>query len=123
MDNLSKALYMATGLLLFIMAMTSSIILYNQIIEYANASLVISDMGNRAEFASSEEYIETKRTITRAEVITSIMQKDSLYVDEILVNGSVKDIKNIEEGTYKVEYIMDDTDGRISEIRYEKEEG
>ncbi len=85
MDNLGKALYMATGVLLFIMAMTSSIILYNRIIDSANTSLAISDMGIRAE--SSLEYEEkySTRDITHADVIASLMNINSLYVTEVKV--------------------------------------
>lgn len=88
MDNLGKALYMATGVLLFIMAMTSSIILYNRIIDSANTSLAISDMGIRAE--SSLEYEEkySTRDITHADVIASLMNINSLYVAEIKVLDS-----------------------------------
>lgn len=84
MENMGKALYMATGVLLFIMAMTSSVILYNRIIESANTSLVISDMGTRAESAFGADTYST-RDITDAEVIASAMNINSLYVKEIKV--------------------------------------
>lgn len=84
MENMGKALYMATGVLLFIMAMTSSVILYNRIIESANTSLVISDMGTRAESAFGSDTYST-RNITEAEVIASAININSLYIKEIKV--------------------------------------
>ncbi len=84
MENMGKALYMATGVLLFIMAMTSSVILYNRIIESANTSLVISDMGTRAESAFGSDTYST-RNITEAEVIASAININYLYIKEIKV--------------------------------------
>ena len=84
MENMGKALYMATGVLLFIMAMTSSVILYNRIIESANTSLIISDMGTRAETAFGSDTYSTRK-ITDAEVIASAININSLYIKEITV--------------------------------------
>lgn len=107
MDNLGKALYMATGVLLFIMAMTSSIILYNRIIDSANTSLAISDMGIRAE--SSLEYEEkySTRDITHADVIASLMNINSLNVTEVKIldseNNLIHSYKPVNE-----EYLSED---------------
>ena len=86
MDNMGKALHMATGLLLFIIAMTSSILLYSQIIDFANTSLVISDMGNRAESMMIDE--SPTREIREAEIIMSVIHINTLSVDEIRVTAS-----------------------------------
>ena len=84
MDNLGKALYMAVSVLLFIVALTASVFLYNSIIASANVALVVSDMGDRAESVSSENLDHTRK-ILRSEIIGSILQIDSIGVNKIVV--------------------------------------
>ena len=87
MDNLGKALYMAVSVLLFIVALTASVFLYNSIISNANVALMVSDMGDRAESVSSVSYDHTRK-ILRSEIISSIMQIDTLEINKIAVKNN-----------------------------------
>ncbi len=120
MDNLGKALHMATGVLLFIIAITSSIILYSSIIDFANTSLVISGIGNRAESMLGEG--SNTREIKRAEVIMAIIKINSLSVDSINVikiDGNTVTFKPDEEGYLKI----DDARVAINSHDFEREIG
>ena len=117
MDNLGKALYMAAGVLLFIVALTASVFLYNKIIENANIALVVSDMGERAESVSTEG-IDHTRKIMRSEIIGSIIEMDSLQINKIIVdNGNSKlTYEPYKQGGEIIKGYMVGPHGKVEEI-------
>lgn len=86
MDNLGKALHIGVGVLLFIIALTSSIIMYGRLMDYVEAGIRVSDDGRRAEISSSI-YEYNERKITHSEVIMSLVQIHSTNANKVLVKS------------------------------------
>jgi hypothetical protein len=87
MENLSKAIDMAGGILLFIIAATVSVLLYNQIIGFSKTNFLISDLNNSTELAiESNDY--DKQVISTAEMIMSIININELGVSKVVINNS-----------------------------------
>ena len=86
MDNLGKALHIGVGVLLFIIALTSSIVLYGRIMDYVDKGIKISDSDRRAEVATNI-YTSTEREIDSSEIIMSLVKIHSTIADIINVNG------------------------------------
>ena len=89
MDNIQKALQMSVAVLLFIIAATTAIFLYTNLMNNAERIMVISDSSSmsteRLDF-SGESII---REIKKEEVAMTIldMENNASYVSEIIVNG------------------------------------
>ena len=89
MDNMQKALQMSVAVLLFIIAATTAIFLYTNLMNNAERIMVISDSSSmsteRLDF-SGESII---REIKKEEVAMTIldMENNASYVSEIIVNG------------------------------------
>lgn len=106
MDDVGKALYMGAGALLFIIALSASVILYGRIMDSAEKTIVISDFGNRAESGSSVYDVED-RVITRAEVLMSVIKINSLDAKEIIVISGTKKttFKHSDNGDYNIKIV------------------
>ena len=92
MDNLGKALHIGVGALLFIIALTSSVILYGKVMDYVEVGLRVSDDGRRAE-TSDDIYGIEERTITHSEVLMALVKIHSTNANTIKVsdkNGNTK---------------------------------
>lgn len=88
MDNLGKALHIAVGVLLFIIALTSSVILYGRVMDYIDAGLRVSNSDKRAEEAT-DIYTSYERPISHSEIIMSLAKIHSINADIVKVNGYV----------------------------------
>ena len=86
MDNLGKALHIAVGVLLFIIALTSSIILYDRVMDYIDAGLRVSNSDKRAEEAT-DIYTLYERPISHSEIIMSLVKIHDTNADIVKVNG------------------------------------
>ncbi|MBO5178792.1 MAG: hypothetical protein J6B87_00375 [Clostridia bacterium] len=86
MDNLGKALHIGVGVLLFIIALTSSVITYGKLMDYIDVGLRVSDDGRRAE-VSSNTYGLQERQITHSEVIMTLVQIHSTNATTISVKS------------------------------------
>lgn len=87
MDNLGKALHIAVGVLLFIIALTSSVILYGRVMDYIDVGLRVSNSDRRAE-ESTDIYTSLERPISHSEIIMSLVKIHSTNADIIEVNGT-----------------------------------
>jgi hypothetical protein len=87
MENISKAIDMAGGILLFIVATTVSVILYNQIIEFSKKNFLISDLNSSTELAidRNENY---EQVVSTADVIMSLININNLGVSKVVINNS-----------------------------------
>jgi hypothetical protein len=87
MENISKAIDMAGGVLLFLIAATISVLLYNQLISFSKNNFLISDLNNSTELAiESNEYKE--HVVSTAEMIMSLININKLGVTKVVIINS-----------------------------------
>ncbi|MBR4110901.1 MAG: hypothetical protein IKK43_04370 [Clostridia bacterium] len=85
MDNSQKAIQMAFAVFFFVIATTTAIFLYTNLIENAEAILLISDRARMSAENALADDISYKRYITRDEVIMTILdiENNKSYLDKI----------------------------------------
>lgn len=87
MENISKAIDIAGGILLFVFAITVSAFLYSQIINYTKDNFLISDLNNRTAIALDDKNYESM-SVSRAEMIMTLININELEINEIIVYSS-----------------------------------
>ena len=121
MDNLGKALHIGVGVLLFIIALTSSIIMYGRLMDYVEVGLRVSDDGRRAE-VSTNIYESKERKITHSEVIMTLVQIHSTNATTISVkskNDSSPKVYSI-ENTPNHQILVNGLAKNINEYEFHK---
>lgn len=87
MDNLGKALHIGVGVLLFIIALTSSVILYGRVMDYIDKGLHVSNSDRRAEETTDVSSSSFERPIDSSEIIMALVKIHSSNIDIIEVAG------------------------------------
>ena len=88
MDDVGKAIVMASQVLLFILACTVSIILYSNITDNIDEILLTKDFSNQGDSIVNNQDTDNTREIKRAEIILAILDlKNKPSGDKVIVDG------------------------------------
>lgn len=123
MENMQKALVMAGSVLMFIIALSVGIYSYTSVTETVKSLLSISENNARTAEYFVEDQLDVERTITRAEVVQTILSmKDKDYTaDQVNVNGSIFNKTDFltPSGTYEIERKLKNIPNLNYSISYE----
>ena len=79
MDDIGKAFIMGTQTLMFVLALTVSIYLYNTLTNSIDSVMLANNYSNRGDAIVDSDTVNTKRTATKAEVVMAILDLKSKY--------------------------------------------
>lgn len=88
MDDIGKALVMVGHIILFILACTVSLYLYNNIITHIDVVMLSKDFSNQGDSITGTTDTNVEREILPAEVVLSILDlKEKSSGNSVIVNG------------------------------------
>ena len=87
MDDIGKAFIMGVNVLLFIMALTISVLMYYGLMSHIDGIMLSSDYSNRGDSIVDVREVNTRRQVRRAEIITGILALPQNTSSTIVVGG------------------------------------
>lgn len=103
MEDIGKAIIMATNVLMFAFAATVSIYLYNTLTNSIDGIMLASNYSNRGDLIIGVEDTDYTRTVKKAEIVMAILDLKDKY--EKTYDDSYK--VEVGSNTYQYNYIND----------------